>query len=251
MVQSPFASAALHKLIVRKQWPDALERIKSKPAEVSKIWLCKCLADDIQAAVKAYPLHSACFLEAPITLVIALLDANPRIIKYPDTGHQRLALHHAIIAHGNRMSIKNPEVAFELLDRYPLATAKADSVGRLPLHYALFTKMPRSFIDKLVQLYPDGIKHQDITGWTAAHMAGAAGASLDTMRMMVELCPAALEKIDTHGLCLRDMCIVHAKVSRATVDFLIQETPKSIIMPNEVIVYLKKFPIDASRRASL
>ena len=223
-----FASSELHKLVAGKHWAEVRERIKLHKAEACKIMNCDSLSDDIQRRVKAYPLHHACFLQAPGYVIIALIQAFPGALQIPDTGYGRLPIHHAILSRGY------PETVVEILQRNPEAARTPDSLGRLPLHYALFCKMPIHAVELLIQANPAGIKYQDIKGWTPLHMAGTVSVPLSLVRSMVFACPEVLERLDIHTFCPRDFFIVHDTVTEDVIDFLVLSTPKHIEMVEDV-----------------
>ena len=229
-----FASPVLHKLVANKQWQEAHERVSTHKAEVFKILNCDDLADDVQRKVKAYPIHVACYHQAPGYLVASLLDAYPSAITLPDTGYKRLPIHHAILSKGY------PETVMALLERYPESATVADRLGRLPLHYALFCKLPIPIVERLIRLYPGGIKVQDIKGWTPLHLAGAVSVPLPLVRSMVFACPEVLEKADSHTFCPRDFFIVHDTVKREVIDFLVLSTPGHMGMVRDVVPLYKE-----------
>jgi hypothetical protein len=228
LLATMFASSELHKLIANKQWPEAHERIKTHKAEAFKILNCDALTDEIRRKIKAYPLHNACYLQAPGYVITALIEAFPGALKLPDTGYRRLPIHHAILSKGF------PETVAELLERYPESAMVQDCLGRLPLHYAMFCKMPVHVVELLIRAHPSGVKVQDIKGWTPLHMAGAVSIPLSLVRSAVFACPEVLEKADIHTFCPRDFFIVHDTVTRDVIDFLVLSTPKHIEMVREV-----------------
>ncbi|KAI2491649.1 hypothetical protein MHU86_22895 [Fragilaria crotonensis] len=223
-----FASSELHKLIASKQWAEAHERIATHKAEAFKILNCDSLTDDIRRKIKAYPLHNACFLQAPGYIITALVEAFPGAVKLPDTGYRRLPIHHAILGKGY------PETVAELLEKYPESAMVQDCLGRLPLHYAMFCKMPIHVVELIIRAYPAGVKVQDIKGWTPLHIAGAVAVPLPLVRSAVFACPEVLEKVDIHTFCPRDFFIVHDTVTRDVIDFLVLSTPKQIEMMRDV-----------------
>jgi len=233
---SMFASSELHKLIIGQEWVKANVRIMSHKPEVFKIRNCESMATKFKKCVKAYPLHNACLLQAPPYLVINLIQAFPRAVKIPDTGHGRYPLHHAVFSKGY------PENVTYLLAQYPEAAMKTDRTGRLPLHYALFNKMPIAVLEKLIAAYPESVKIQDSNGWTPVHLAGASGAPLQVMRMLISPFPEVLELKDVHTFCVRDFCIIHSAVSKEVIEYLIAATPNSMAMEVDVADILEEAP---------
>jgi hypothetical protein len=225
-----FAKSILFELIEAKQWAEALQRVESHKAEVFKLRKCTPLTDSVMKCVKVHPLHIACFLRAPLYLVLALIKAFPRAVRITDTGYRRLPIHHATMSRGH------PEVVLELIRRYPESVAVLDSLRRLPLHYALFTKMPVAVIEEMVRIHPQGIKAQDCKGFTPLHLAGAAGAPISVMRMLVFACPEALELRDRCGLSVRDFCILHQSVSKEVIQFLSSSNESESIGTSEETV---------------
>mmetsp|Transcript_4541 Transcript_4541/g.6546 ORF Transcript_4541/g.6546 Transcript_4541/m.6546 type:complete len:249 (-) Transcript_4541:142-888(-) len=233
------ASSELHKLIATAdQWPATLERIKTYPAEVFKVWKLKIRADEIEKVVKLYPLHHCVYNGAPNSVVIPLVEAFPRAIKIPDSGYRRYPLHYAVLSGGH------PEVTLELMKRYPKALTKADALGRLPLHYALFLKMPYGVIEKMINLYPEAISHRDYQGWTVAHVAGHAGAPLNYWKLLVRTRPTVIRIPERNGFGIRDFAMINGEVPHDVISYLMRRTPSSIVLDDAVIeLYQKNYQI--------
>jgi hypothetical protein len=223
------ASTTLHELLSMKMWDEAMLRIRSHPAEVAKICSCRSLTDDIQRRVNAYPLHNACYLNAPYHLILALIDSFPRAVKIPDTGYNRLPIHHAILGKGD------PKVVDNLLDRYPESNAWQDGLGRVPLHYALFCQASSFIIEKMIGINSKVIQVQDRNGWTPLHLAGAVSLPTHVVRALVFACPEVLTKVDAQGFCPRDFFIIHDTVDMDVIEFLVEITPKDILMAEDIL----------------
>jgi hypothetical protein len=126
------APTILIKLIERKMWEQAITRCEDHPDEAA-IWMCrrketkedKNSNEDVRW--KILPIHSAIVLNAPTSVVEALVDAYPAGLRYGDD-RGMLPLHMAF-----RLG-SSLETTTVLVDAYPDALKKKDAKNHTPLH---------------------------------------------------------------------------------------------------------------------
>jgi ankyrin repeat protein len=79
-----------------------------------------------------------------------------------------------------------------LLEAYSHAALIPDSLGRLPLHYALSNGADPSIVNALLRRAPDACRGVDGKGWTPLHVACSVGAGLPVIQALVEMYPEAV-----------------------------------------------------------
>jgi ankyrin repeat protein len=79
-----------------------------------------------------------------------------------------------------------------LLEAYPHAALVPDSLGRLPLHYALSNGADPRIVHALLTRAPDACRGVDGKGWTPLHVACSVGAGCGVIQALVEANPDAV-----------------------------------------------------------
>lgn len=79
-----------------------------------------------------------------------------------------------------------------LLNAYSRACVIPDSLGRLPLHYALSNGADHQVVHLLLDANPDSTRGVDDKGWTPLHVACSVGASSSVVARLLELNPEAV-----------------------------------------------------------
>jgi len=144
---------------------------------------------DGQHETRLLPLHQACALNPPLNAIKALLKA------YPDASLQYDVYFHRVPLHIATCRGASAEVIQSLLhatnDASEIAKQR-DSLGRVPLHYAVFSHDSFDTITSLVKAYPAGIKIMDYKGWLPIHVACRYGTTLPILRTLVKAYPRSL-----------------------------------------------------------
>jgi ankyrin repeat protein len=167
-------------------------------------------------------LHAVCQHNAPLDVVQTLYSANNAAIEWDDDGGW-LPLHYAC-QHGVA-----EEVLRFLISKYPAGRKTTDHKGRNPLHFAVGNQRKGLFQSSVfTSLAESGaVKAADKRGMCPLHYACAYGASLNTLEVLIEAHPRALELTDINGFlplhyamsnCARADCV-------AVVDTLLKKHP--------------------------
>jgi hypothetical protein len=79
-----------------------------------------------------------------------------------------------------------------LLEAYSQAALIPDSLGRLPLHYALSNGADPVIVNALLRQAPDACRGVDGKGWTPLHVACSVGAGFPVIQALVDIYPEAV-----------------------------------------------------------
>lgn len=166
--------------ICQEKWKEALERITTHPNEVNTL-------DETGGYL---PIHRACFHDTlPLSLVEALIEANPQSVQVQDLKCGRIPLHNAVFC----VSSTNKPIVQALLQKYPEGTAVVDKRGYTPLHVHLrwASKPSLEIVKMLVHVHPEAVRLVSNDDWTPLHLA-AYFASWDISQYLIECYPDAL-----------------------------------------------------------
>jgi ankyrin repeat protein len=135
------------------------------------------------------PIHLACALEAPPSILQALHEAYPDGISEAEKTYGRIPLH---IAAAFGLPTESLTVLIKL---HPKACKVQDDHGRLPLHYAC--KSHSTLRDEknalcLLKAYPDSVKVADTNGFLPIHVATRSANSRTVIRMLIRSAPETI-----------------------------------------------------------
>ena len=210
----------LFRLVLKKDWNGVARRATKQPSEASTWIVTKglngnlrflplhkacCLsppASVVKTLLKAHPgaatatdqdgwhpLHCACYYGAGEGTVKALLDAYPKAAMARDD-EGRTPLHYGCLRTGT------PEIVRSLLASNAAAATARDAEGRLPLHHAASKGAPLSIIDALLDAFPRAAASRDDQGRTALHHACRKGGDVTVIRSLLRAHSAAAASRD-------------------------------------------------------
>mmetsp|Transcript_48367 Transcript_48367/g.72135 ORF Transcript_48367/g.72135 Transcript_48367/m.72135 type:complete len:833 (-) Transcript_48367:128-2626(-) len=152
-------STKLWSYISNKSWRHALLRISRAPDEAA-VWT---MMDDEHSSTgdSCYrlPLHRACVLKAPKSIVKSLVEAYPSGASSPEK-FAMLPVHNAAAFHADA------GVLDILLKAYPAGSQHRDAWGRLPLHVACVAGTSMNALNLLLEAHPTAVEQQDNWGRT-------------------------------------------------------------------------------------
>mmetsp|Transcript_33369 Transcript_33369/g.33996 ORF Transcript_33369/g.33996 Transcript_33369/m.33996 type:complete len:528 (+) Transcript_33369:106-1689(+) len=146
------------------------------------------------------PLHCVCLNpneDAP-KIMSTLIASNPAPTAMKDR-YGKLPLHTACFrsSYVRPESVSN-EFVYPLISSYLAGVCCPDNSGGLPLHIACRSGIHISVVEKLVELYPEGVtQHSEFFG-TPLHQA-AFGGNLATLQYIYSLYPQAISLVDGDG----------------------------------------------------
>mmetsp|Transcript_8255 Transcript_8255/g.12914 ORF Transcript_8255/g.12914 Transcript_8255/m.12914 type:complete len:609 (-) Transcript_8255:50-1876(-) len=245
----------LFRLILKKDWSAATSRAHTFRDEAS-IWIVTkgfngnlrflpihkaCVLQPPQSLMEALiaaniegtksrdqdgwmPLHCACFYGANDAVIKTLLVANPKGAQSKDD-EGRLPLHYACL------KCASEEVVNALLTSFPKGAMSKDDEGRLPVHYACSKGAPEAVIDALLKASAKGAQSKDDQGRLPLHHACRKGASERVIRTLLRVYPRAAQiKDDQDKLPIHYACQNCA--SPNIVSVLLSTYPESINVKN-------------------
>jgi len=179
-------------------------------------------------SVKKYALHAACWNNAPISVIQALLKAWPGAVRaLADNNH--CPLHEACI-HPKCLS------TIQLLVKaWPDSVQQRTSVyGFLPIQFALMSSEPVSLdiVRFLVKQWPKSLKVKSNWDSIAVQYALQYQQSDDIIRYLVQQCPDSLDCRDRFLESPLHVACYH-QASLPVIQCLVQHWPKSVKHRNE------------------
>lgn len=130
------------------------------------------------------------------------------------------------------MSLIHPTEARTWFFRPGFFAGKYDSKV-LPIHQACALRPPRSFVETLYQVYPEGFSLlEDKFGRTPLHIACQTDASLETIKTLLEVNVEAAKAKDKPGRTPLHYAYLH-KAPAEVVEVLLQAFPESIRCADE------------------
>lgn len=170
------------------------------------------------------PIHCACFYGANDAVITTLLVANPKGAQSKDD-EGRLPLHYACL------KCASVEVVNALLSNFPKGAMSKDDEGRLPIHYACSKGAPEGAIDALLKASARGAQSKDDQGRLPLHHACRKGASERVIRALLRVYARAAQiKDDQDKLPIHYACQNCA--SPNIVSLLLSTYPESINVKN-------------------
>mmetsp|Transcript_22384 Transcript_22384/g.48696 ORF Transcript_22384/g.48696 Transcript_22384/m.48696 type:complete len:671 (-) Transcript_22384:176-2188(-) len=245
----------LFRMILKKDWKQASGRARAVPEEAAT-WI---VTKGFNGNLRFLPLHKACVLQPPSTIVESLLEAFPGAAQSKDqdgwlpihcacfygadadvvnnllkvyargSGEKdeegRLPLHYACLKGASQ------EVVDVLIATSSKAAMAKDDEGRLPIHHACGKSAPEGVIDALLKAAPKGAQSKDDQGRLPLHHACRKNVSERVIRTLLRVYPRAAQiKDDQDKLAIHYAC--QNGGSPAIVHLLLTTYPESINVKN-------------------
>ena len=246
---------ALFRMILKKDWKNAISRTASHPEEACT-WI---VTKGFNGNLRFLPLHKACVLQPPDSLITALLKAFPEGAKNTDQdgwlpihcgafyGASEHVVNALLCAHPKGAQTKDDEgrlaihyaclkgapkaVIDVLLASFSRGTMVKDDEGRLPLHHACSKNAPDSIIESLLKASPKAAQTKDDQGRLALHHASRKSTSDKTIRTLLRVYPVAAQiRDDQEKLALHYACQHGGK--KEIIQLLLQSYPESVNVSN-------------------
>lgn len=178
----------LFRLVLKKDWKAASNRANTFPDEAST-WI---VTKGFNGNLRFLPLHKACVLQPPVTLIETLLHAYPEGARSADQDGW-LPIHCACF-YGATETVINA-----ILIANPKGAQSKDEDGRLPLHYACLKGATQGVVDVLVGAFPKGAMSKDDEGRLPLHHACSKGASEGVIDALLKASPKGAQSKDDQG----------------------------------------------------
>lgn len=178
----------LFRMILKKDWAGAAARANIFPDEAAT-WI---VTKGFNGNLRFLPLHKACVLQPPSSLIEALVAAYTDGAKCKDQDGW-LPVHCACFYGASADAIQT------LLVAHPKGAQSKDDEGRLPLHYACLKSAPQETIDVLLANFPKGAMSKDDEGRLALHHACSKGASEGVIDALLKASPKGAQSKDDQG----------------------------------------------------
>jgi len=186
------------------------------------------------------PIHLAAqWGVSDVTITDLLLKTYPDGAKIKSKKKKgSLPLHLALLSsnHGNTNDNSFLEhVARPLLNAYPQGAAVQDEHGDIALFIAIQKQLPAHWITDIVAAYPQGVKtKRHKNGELPIHVACAEGATVDTIKVLLEAYPESIRLRDhAHNLPLHRALAHHGRLSIETRDLLLNAYPDAVTQTNQ------------------
>lgn len=178
----------LFRLVLKKDWEGVSTRLHLFPDEAST-WI---VTKGFNGNLRFLPLHKACVLSPPPSIIMALIQAFPESVNRADQDGW-LPLHCACFYNAPVASIE------AIVQADPKAAQKKDDDGRLPLHYACLKGAPEQVVNQLLGVHVKGALAKDNDGRMPLHHACSKAASDGVIETLVRLGPKAAQSKDNNG----------------------------------------------------
>ena len=186
----------LFRLILKKEWKQAALRAANYTEEAST-WI---VTKGFHGNLRFLPIHKACVLQPPETLVDALLTAFPEGAEAKDQDGW-LPIHCACFYGAGEPAIT------ALLKSFPKGAQSKDDEGRLPLHYACLKGASQAVVDSLLETFSKGSMSKDDEGRLPIHHACGKGAPEGVIDALLKASPKGAQSKDDQGrLALHHAC---------------------------------------------
>jgi ankyrin repeat protein len=178
----------LFRLLLKKDWKAAIARANSFPDEAAT-WI---VTKGFNGNLRFLPLHKACVLQPPESVIETLLAAYPEGAKSRDQD----AWHpvHCACFYGASDKVINL-----LLNSYAKGAQAKDDEGRLPLHYACLKGASQDVVDVLLGSFPKGAMSKDDEGRLPIHHACSKGAPEGVIDALLKASPKGAQSKDDQG----------------------------------------------------
>lgn len=178
----------LFRLVLKKDWENAILRTKSSPDEAST-WI---VTKGFKGNLRFLPLHKACVLSPPEALIESLVAAYPEGAKSKDQDGW-LPIHCGCFYGAAQGAIDT------LLVAYPKGAQSKDDEGRLPIHYACLKGATTGVVESLLGTYPKGAQSKDDEGRLPIHHACSKGAPDGVIAALLNSSPKGAQSKDDQG----------------------------------------------------
>ena len=178
----------LFRMILKKDWAGAVARANTFPDEAAT-WI---VTKGFNGNLRFLPLHKACVLQPPESIIEALVAAYIDGAKCKDQDGW-LPVHCACFYGASAGVIST------LLVAHPKGAQSKDDEGRLPLHYACLKSAPQEVIDVLLSNFPKGAMSKDDEGRLPIHHACSKGAAEGVIDALLKASPKGAQSKDDQG----------------------------------------------------
>lgn len=178
----------LFRLLLKKDWKAAVARAQSHPEEAST-WI---VTKGFNGNLRFLPLHKACVLQPPVSVIESLLTAFPDGAQCKDQDGW-LPIHCACFYGAD------DQVVNHLLSSYGKGAQSKDDEGRLPLHYACLKGASQDVVDVLLASFPKGAMSKDDEGRLPIHHACSKGAPEGVIDALLKASPKGAQSKDDQG----------------------------------------------------
>jgi ankyrin repeat protein len=170
-----------------------------------------------------HALHLAAELNAPKSVLMSIINADPGSLKARDKyGH--IPLHHALEKGASLEVIKL------LCDEHPEGIACISNDKSLPLHCALLHDggVEEEIVEFLLMQNPDAAKAKTHDGWLPLHCAAEFHGSKDIISMLFKANPEGIKEVDDLGMTPLHWAVAKNS-SQEVVEFLVEEYPDALL----------------------
>lgn len=178
----------LFRMILKKDWTGAVGRANTFPDEAAT-WI---VTKGFNGNLRFLPLHKACVLQPPESIIEALVAAYIDGAKCKDQDGW-LPVHCACFYGASAGAINT------LLVAHPRGAQSKDDEGRLPIHYACLKSAPQETIDVLLSNFPKGAMSKDDEGRLPIHHACSKGAPEGVVNALLRASPKGAQSKDDQG----------------------------------------------------
>jgi len=178
----------LFRLILKKDWAAVKQRAAEYPHEAAT-WI---VTKGFNGNLRFLPIHKACVLAPPESVIDALLDAHPEGARSKDQDGW-IALHCACF-YGS-----SEEVVRALLRVYPKGAQCLDDEGRLAVHYSCLKAASDPVVMALLSAFPKGAMTRDNEQRLPLAHACSKGASEAVISALLKVAPKAAQARDSQG----------------------------------------------------
>ncbi len=186
----------LFRLVLKKEWINAVKRAESVPVEAGT-WI---VTKGFHGNLRFLPLHKACVLQPPASLIQALNKSYPDGAKSQDQDGW-LPIHCACFYGAGQ------DVVDCLLIANPNGAHAKDDEGRMPLHYASLKAASEGVVASLLRANPKAAVSKDDEGRLPIHHACSKGAPDGVVEALLKVSPKGAQSKDDQGrLPLHHVC---------------------------------------------
>ena len=224
----------LFRLILKKDWNAVLQRASAHPHEAAT-WI---VTKGFNGNLRFLPIHKACVLSPPVSVIEALLEAYPQGACSPDQDRW-IPLHCASFYGASEQVIRS------LLQAYEKGAQCVDDEGRTALSYSCLKAADDSVVMALLSAFPKGAMVRDTENRLPLHQACSKGASEKVVSALLKVAPKAAQAKDSQGR----LALHHATRKAATegvVRVLLRVYPRAAQTPDDT----QKLPIHYACQAS-
>lgn len=224
----------LFRLILKKDWNAVVQRAAVHPQEAAT-WI---VTKGFNGNLRFLPIHKACVLSPPVSVIDALLEAYPEGARCTD--QDRWCALHCACFYG-----ASEEVVRALLRSYEKGAQCLDDDGRIPLAYSCLKAAEYSVVMALLSAFPKGAMVRDTENRLPLHQACSKGASEKVVSALLKVAPKAAQIKDNQGR----LALHHAtrkSASEGVVRALLRVYPRAAQTPDDT----QKLPIHYACQAN-